>query len=298
MKRLERLDFLNFKKDGGNTMNPFGRTRSILLCEPRYFSLQPINTVASDLIGQGYQLNQEKAIKEHKELANSLNSKGIETVWVDPSPRYPYQMYTRDLGALTKAGVLFGNFRADVRKGEEYLAEEKLKSSTPIFKGGGSVDNGFIEGGDIVYLDETMVAVGMGARSSLDGVKWATKVFSELDIEVIPVPFDSRYLHLDTSLSVITPSVVLWCPENLPAEFQKLIKSKASTFIEVKPDDVLRSAANVLAVGDDIIFSPHRNQKVNNQLKALGFDVVEVEIEELLNGGGGIHCLTLEVVRD
>ncbi|WP_394706362.1 arginine deiminase family protein [Breoghania sp.] len=40
------------------------------------------------------------------------------------------------------------------------------------------------------------------------------------------------------------------------------------------------------------------NRDVNAKMKALGIRVIEVELAEILKGGGGPHCMTFPLQRE
>ena len=40
------------------------------------------------------------------------------------------------------------------------------------------------------------------------------------------------------------------------------------------------------------------NRDVNEQLRALGLEVIAPEITQILKGGGGPHCMTFPLLRD
>lgn len=279
-------------------VNEYGKLRKVLLCEPCNFALHPINVIAAKFIEAGQEANLDRALKEHKEFVQALESLGVEVVWVPPEPRFPYQVFTRDIGVATKAGAIIGNFRENVRKGEEKVAEGVLKKHLRILQRIGEKLIGNFEGGDFIYIDENTVALGMGARTDREGIKLVQGIMGELGVEVTLVPFEPHYLHLDMIFSVVGCGLCVCCLEALPKEFRSFIVERGFRTIDVPPADVFELACNLLAVGDDIVVSPERNKVVNERLKALGFEVLEVYLEELLKGGGGPHCMTFPISRD
>ena len=112
--------------------NEFGKLRSVLLCKPVHFALQPINVIAEGFIRQGALPSQDKVLREHEGFAQALAEAGVEIVWADPDPDLAYQVFTRDVGVMTPRGVLLGTFYEDVRHGEETRAEMALNGHVPI----------------------------------------------------------------------------------------------------------------------------------------------------------------------
>ena len=57
-----------------------------------------------------------------------------------------------------------------------------------------------IEGGDVI-IDRHTVFVGISSRTSMDAVRKLTKNLP--DHEVIPIPFNEKYLHLDCVFNIL-----------------------------------------------------------------------------------------------
>jgi N-dimethylarginine dimethylaminohydrolase len=278
--------------------NEYGKLRSVLLCKPAYFALQPINVIAEGFIREGALPHHDKVLREHEGFAQVLAEAGIEIVWVDADPKFPYQVFTRDVGVSTPRGVLLGTFRESVRQGEEACAEVALNGHVPMWR---RVEHGpgiAFEGGDYMYIDEGHVALGSGARTTLEAAKRLHSFEAELGIEIIPVQFDPKFLHLDMIFCVLSERVCTICKEALPDSFLKRVEGWGFETIEVPPEGVFQLNCNLLALDVGIVLSPARNSDVNARLKALGFEVVEVELAELLKGGGGPHCMSFPIKRD
>jgi N-dimethylarginine dimethylaminohydrolase len=277
--------------------NQYGKLKSVLLCEPVHFSLQPINVIAERFLRENYLPDQARVINEHKGFSEAFIDAGVDIIWADPDPAFPYQVFTRDIGVTTKEGVILGSFREKIRQGEEQQAKNALDGHVPIWKQIESGNKVAFEGGDFMYIDEEHVAVGIGARTTKAGVEQLRSFEEKLGKEIIPVPFDPQFLHLDMIFCVLSERVCTICPNALPENFVKRIRNCGFEMIEVPEEGVFNLECNLLALDKDTIISPARNTQVNNKLKALGFKLAEVELEELLKGGGGPHCMSFPIDR-
>jgi len=56
-------------------------------------------------------------------------------------------------------------------------------------------------------------------------------------------------------------------------------------------------ATNVLAIEDGKVISASCNKECNKNMRIEGLEVIEIEMSELLKGGGGPRCMTLPVKR-
>jgi N-dimethylarginine dimethylaminohydrolase len=293
-------------------VNETKKLRKVLLCKPDHFYLQPINEIASEFIRQGIHPDPQRCLREHAEFAEAIAASGTEVIWVEPQPTLPYQVFTRDIGVATRQGVLLGSFFQPVRIGEEQVAEKVLEAHTPIWRrvtSPGIVDRSdrtdpasspkvAFEGGDFMYMDDGTVALGMGARTTQAGVEQVKAIMAEVGVEVIPVRFDPQYLHIDMVFNVVAERVAVVCREALPEDFVRLVHQRGFDLIDEPRAGVFKLNCNLLALDEGLVLSSASNVQVNQRLKALGIRVVEVDLRDLLMGGGGPHCMSFPVMRD
>lgn len=276
--------------------NEYGRLRKVLLCSPRYFQWEAINEVAKKNLEMTERFSHELAMEQHDELADALRTAGVDVYFIEPSEPHHYMVYTRDFGKNIENGVLLGRFRLPIRMGEEDLFEKYLMDAG--FPIAGQVACGAFEGGDIHFVDRETMAVGVGARSTMEAVESARKILGEKDIDVVPVEFDPKYLHLDLLFVKIAEKLCLACPEGLPEDFLDLLKKKKFELIEVPAEDAMQLKNNVLAIDEKRILSFEENTEVNKKLKAHGFEVLTPRLSMFTMGGGGPRCLTFPLERD
>lgn len=68
--------------------------------------------------------------------------------------------------------------------------------------------------------------------------------------------------------------------------------------IEITKEEVLAYAANIQGLGDGKVISANTNTKTNQRMREFGLEVIEVDISEIVKGGGGIHCMTFPLIRE
>jgi N-dimethylarginine dimethylaminohydrolase len=54
---------------------------------------------------------------------------------------------------------------------------------------------------------------------------------------------------------------------------------------------------NVLSIGNKKIISLPVNQDVNSQMRNRGYEVLEVDITEIIKSGGSFRCCTMPILR-
>ena len=276
--------------------NSHGALRSILLCKPTYYEICDFSEVASQHIKEGFKVSRKSATEQHQELVEVFRQLRIDIKWQVAQPGHPDQVATRDFGVNTAKGVLIGNFRYADNEGDTELAIETLEQlKVPMV---GRVIEGSLEGGDCWYLNEHTLVIGIGNRSTMEGIKEAEKICEPSNIKVIPVQFKAKWNHLDMIFSVVAPKTVMLCPEALPDNFLKYLKNEKYEIITIPGDAVFAGTINLLALGDEKVISFKENKLGNEKLRALGLEVFDPPLSQFLMGGSGPHCLSFELIRD
>jgi len=276
--------------------NSWGTVRHILLCSPEYYRELEISEIAHRTVRSGEGVNLTLAKEMHRGLANALVDAGIEVSWEKPHPDHVWQVYTRDFGVNTPAGVLIGKYRYEPRWGDEEFAIEALNGLGVTIVG--RVGRGAVEGGDCWMIDESTLVIGAGNRSNLEGIAVAAQIMRPHGIDVVPVEFDPSWNHLDMIFSVLAEKVALYGEDGLPASYVGFLKNRGWRLIPLPEEQVMRTGCNVLALGDERILSFAENETVNKLLEGEGFSVVAPPLREFTKMGGGPHCLTFEIARD
>ena len=277
--------------------NEYGKLRKAVVCEPVYLKIEEaINVIEAKFLRLGKPVIVEEAVRQHRNFVRVLRSEGVKVISIPPDERLPEQVYVEDIGVSTERGVILGRFSPPVRKGEVGAAKGFFEENKiPILH---KISEGFFEGGDFVYLDEEAAAIGLSSRTTSKGVAELQRHVSR---KLITVRMPANYLHLGGLLNVISEKECVLCSKLLPEPFLKTLKTKGFETVDVKVKELekqLHSACNVLALGNRKLVSFPQNKEVNAELRKRGFDVIEVEIGEILKGGGSFGCITFSLERE
>lgn len=268
----------------------YGTLQRVIVCEPKYMEIQDvINDVQKQYKDEN--INKEVATQQHNEFIKKLEENDVEVIRLPASDQFPEQVFTRDIGFTLGNDIFIAEMASDIREGEEDTLERWLKSSNTLFQ---KLRANKIEGGDVI-IDRNTVFVGISSRTSIEAVReLATKL---PDHEIIPVPFNEKYLHLDCVFNILSPKVGLLFPEALDAETIEMLSGKYK-LIEVSEEEQFTMGTNVLSIGDKKVFSLPQNTKVNEQIREHGFNVIEVEFSEIIKSGGSFRCCSMPVERE
>lgn len=267
--------------------------RKVLMSRPTYLQAAPINEIAKKWADT--RLDVEKMEKEHLAMMEAYKINGVEVVLLEANCNRPNAVFARDFGGCIKEGYLLGRFKESIRY-EERVAYEEIMQTLGIPKVA-EVKEGFFEGGDFTFIDDQTLAIGMVARSNEKGIGEIREALAPLGYEVLGVPCDEKYLHLDLCFNLVDEHLAVVYREGLPEDFLKLLKEKDIETIDVPSEDVFKHGCNLQAIGDKRVISLKQNAYVNEALAKKGMKITEVDITEILKAGGGPHCMTFPLLR-
>ncbi|HYJ48398.1 MAG TPA: N-dimethylarginine dimethylaminohydrolase [Microbacterium sp.] len=270
--------------------------RRYLMCRPEHFTVSytinpwmvPANPTDTDV-----------ALRQWHELYDTYLALGHEVELIDPVEGLPDMVYTANGGFLID-GIAYGpKFRFQERAGEavpfiEWFRANGFDTRQPL-----EVNEGE---GDFLLVGDVILA-GTGFRSTGDSHREIGDVFGR---EVVSLTLtDPRFYHLDTALAVLDPvqgvanggperANIAYLPSAFDARSQAILAERFPEAIHVSDEDGSVFGLNSSSDGYNVIISP-RAKGFEKQLRERGYNPVLVDLSELLLGGGGIKCCTLEL---
>lgn len=263
--------------------------KRVILCQPEFMAIEDvINDVQKKYKDENIDI--DLAMKQHAEFEKLLIAHGVEVIKLPASEQFPEQVFTRDIGFTVGEDVFVAEMASDIRKGEEEALEEFLEDEEIPYQT--TIDR--VEGGDVI-VDRNRVYVGISSRTSEKAVRNLQKDLPEYDI--IRIPFNEKYLHLDCVFNILSPTVGLIFPEALTKEIVAKLSAEYD-LIEVSADEQFTMGTNVLSIGNRKVFSLPQNKKVNEAMRAKGFEVIEVDFSEIIKSGGSFRCCSMPLKRE
>lgn len=272
--------------------NSTGKLKQVLMSYPQYLSIEPINVISKHF--KDHQLDKKKIDEEFNLLVQTYHNLGIEVFFLSPSETYPDSVFARDFGACLKDGYILGRFKHEYRKNERKAYEKKMQELNipQLFK----VHEGYFEGGDFSFLDDKTIVIGLLERTNQIGYQEIKEHFKN-QYEVLFVESDPEFLHLDMCFNLIDEHLALICKDAFDISFLQELQKRNIELIEVSKEDIFRHGLNVQALGDKKVLALKKNHDINLQIKQKGYEVIELDITEILKCGGGIHCMTFPLKR-
>ena len=264
--------------------------RKVILCKPEYMTIREvINETQKKFKHEGIHI--EIAMAQHKRFVDTLEEHDVEVTLLPAIKMFPEQVFTRDIG-FTLGNILFVAEMANkIRQGEEEVLKSMLEQHEISYL---NLKGDMIEGGDVIINGES-VFVGLSNRTNKKAIEHLQSILPHY--EIVTVPFKEKYLHLDCVFNIISPTEALYFPEAFTQQELDILSSRFE-LIEVTDEEQFSLGTNVLNIGNKKIFSLPVNSKVNKALRERGFEVIEVDIMEIIKSGGSFRCCTLPVLRD
>jgi N-dimethylarginine dimethylaminohydrolase len=244
----------------------------------------------------------DRAVAEYDAFAQVLIDSGVDVFWVPRDDRVGLDsLYVRDATALVPDGLV------SCSMGKALRATEPEAQRTALLKAGvtvaGHIDPpATLEGGDVVWLDPTTVAVGRGYRTNDAGIaRFASLAGPSVTTIAVPLPHwrgPGDVFHLMSVISPVDVDLAVVYSPLLPVPFREFLVDRGYRLVEVPDEEFNSMGANVLALGPSRCVMVEGNPVTRRRLEAAGAHVVEYAGREIsVKGGGGPTCLTRPLVR-
>jgi len=244
------------------------------------------------------------AVDEHNNLADILKRNGAEVIYhSDDLENLADSIYVFDPALITDHGAIILRMGKKLRQGEEEAMEKRLMElGVPILHK--LTGNSLAEGGDILWVDEKNLAVGIGFRTNFEGYTEIKTALDKYGINVFPVhlPYytgPEACLHLLSMISIVKEKLAVIYPPLMPVLFYQFLLEKGFEFVEVPDKEFLTMGPNVLALSPGHCLMIEGNPITKKRLEDAGCIVETYKGDDIsLKSEGGPTCLTRPLLRE
>ncbi|NVJ99000.1 MAG: amidinotransferase [Alphaproteobacteria bacterium] len=242
------------------------------------------------------------AVDEHREFVRKLEAAGAEVVLLGGDDALTLDaIYARDALLVSPKGLILCHMGRKGRRGEPAVNAKELEvRGLPVL--GEITAPGTIEGGDIIWLSDTAVAVGEGPRTNAEGIRQFKALLGpEVDVHTVPLPAPEHpedVFHLMSMISPLDRDLALIYRPLMPQSFVEWLEGHGIAFVEVPEDEFIPMGCNVLALGPRNILMLDRLPGTKARMEAAGCTVDTYKGDEISRKGeGGPTCLTRPLIR-
>ncbi len=247
--------------------------------------------------------NLDGAQREHDAFTSLLRSAGVDVNYhAEPQPGRADSIFVHDPAIVTDEGAIVLRMGKALRRGEEAsIAKAFEANGVPILASlyGGAT----AEGGDLLWVNHDLLAVGQGFRTNAEGLRQLTEILREVRVRTLPVhlPYfhgPASCLHLMSLISLVDQDLAVVYPRLLPAPLWQFLKDEGFDFVEVPDEEFDTIAPNVLALAPRECIMIEGNPITKGRLEATGCRVRTYHGKEIsLKAEGGATCLTRPILR-
>ena len=286
-----------------------GQPRHYLMCRPTYFT---VSYEINPWMDRRTPVDTPLAVAQWERLRDTYRDLGHTVETIDPVPGLPDMVYAAN-GATVVDGLVYSARFTHPERGPEGPAYLKWFA-----------DHGYVthlaehvnEGeGDLLVAGDVVLA-GTGFRTDRAAHAEAAALWGR---EVVTLELvDPRFYHLDTALTVLrgdagaasgggvpdggahpaltgTPPVdVVYYPPAFSPAAQEVLRERYPDALLATEEDAVVLGLNAVSDGTHVVHAP-RAARLAAALRERGYETLAVDTSELLRGGGGAKCCTLEI---
>ncbi|GAB4263605.1 MAG: dimethylarginine dimethylaminohydrolase family protein [Candidatus Promineifilaceae bacterium] len=242
-----------------------------------------------------------RAQQEHDAFVALLRQAHIEVAYhTVPLPDHADAIFVHDPVIVCDQGAIILRMGKALRRGEEDAIARQLEGmGVPVhYRLHGEA---LAEGGDLLWLDEKTLAVGLGFRTNAEGLRQLQEAMPDVEIIPVQLPYftgPEACLHLMSFISMIDRDLAVVYPPLMPVPFWQTLQGRGVQFVEVPEAEFDTMGPNVLALSPRHCVMLAGNPVTKARLEEAGCTVWTYEGYEIsLKAEGGATCLTRPILR-
>jgi N-dimethylarginine dimethylaminohydrolase len=259
--------------------------RSYLMCPPDFFA---VSYAINPWMHPGQPVDAGRAQRQWRELRDTYTALGHTVSLIEPVAGLPDMVFAANGATVIDGTVLGARFRHPERAAEARAYLDWFRGHGYPVREAVAVNEGE---GDILVAGEVVLA-GHGFRSDPAAAGELAAAFGR---RVVPLRLtDPRFYHLDTALCVLDAATAMYYPAAFDDAGRAALASVFDELIEAKDEDAEVLGLNAVSDGRHVVVASQATALARS-LAVAGFTPVPVDMSELLKGGGGAKCCTLEL---
>ena len=258
---------------------------SVLMCRPEYFT---VSYRINPWMHPEDPTDTSLALKQWDVLYETYQNLGFDVQLIEGLPGLPDMVYAAN-GGFVVDGIAYGaKFHYPERGPEgpaymDWFREHGFDVREPVETNEGE--------GDFLLVGDTILAAS-GFRSDTGSHQEIAAIYGR---EVVSLQLTNpSYYHLDTALAVIDPTTIAYLPSAFDEPSLAILRERYPDAIIATEEDASILGLNSFSDGHNVVIA-ERASTFARDLADRGYNPIGVDLSELLLGGGGVKCCTLEL---
>ncbi|WP_349899008.1 dimethylargininase [Parafrigoribacterium soli] len=268
--------------------------RSVLMCRPDFFT---VSYRINPWMHPEDPTDTSLAVKQWTVLYQTYLDLGFDVQLIDPIEGLPDMVYAAN-GGFVLDNIAYGaSFTYAERQPEGPAYMDWFRANGYEVHAPEQINEGE---GDILLVGDVILA-GTGFRTATASHEELGKLYKQ-DVITLELVNPSFY-HLDTAIAVLDPSPeagekanIAYLPSAFSESSLEILRERYPDAILVTEEDAAVLGLNSYSDGYNIVIAD-RAKDFERQLRERGYNPIGVDLSELLLGGGGVKCCTLELRR-
>jgi N-dimethylarginine dimethylaminohydrolase len=266
--------------------------RTILMCKPTHYT---VSYRINPWMHPEDPTDTSKAVAQWQELYDVYEGLGFDIELIDPIEGLPDMVYAAN-GGFVLDGIAYGaKFQYPERQPEgpaymDWFGSHGLTVAAPEETNEGE--------GDFLLVGDVILA-GTGFRSDSTSHEEIARVYGR---EVVTLKLiNPSFYHLDTAIAVLDPEPTADGSSNIAYLESAFDEASLTILRERFPDAIIATeedaailGLNSYSDGYNVVIAS-RATTFAEQLRERGYNPIGVDLSELLLGGGGVKCCTLDL---
>jgi N-dimethylarginine dimethylaminohydrolase len=221
-------------------------------------------------------------------LYETYLSLGFQVELIDPVEGLPDMVFAAN-GGFVLDGIAYGaKFHYSERGPEGPAYMEWFRAQGFDVREPSAVNEGE---GDFLLVGDTILAAS-GFRSDTGSHQEIAEIFGR---EVVSLQLvNPSFYHLDTALAVIDRDTIAYLPSAFDDASLAILRTRYPDAIIATEEDAAVLGLNSFSDGYNVVIAAKATTFAKD-LAARGYNPIGVDLSELLLGGGGVKCATLEL---
>lgn len=261
--------------------------RTVLMCRPDFFTVvYRINPWMDPQLPTDTAL----AVRQWEVLYQTYLDLGFDVHLIDPIDGLPDMVYAANGGFVIHNIAYGASFTYPERQPEgpaymDWFASNGFDVREPV-----EVNEGE---GDFLLVGGRILA-GTGFRSASNSHQEIADIYGR---EVVSLNLiNPSFYHLDTAVAVLDDENIAYLPSAFDAASLAKLNALFPDAVLVTEEDAAVLGLNSFSDGYNVVIAS-RAKDFERQLRERGYNPIGVDLSELLLGGGGVKCCTLELRR-